>query len=82
MIVETHSDMVLLRARRRIAEGRIGSEDVLVYWIYTELGRGSILKQIRIDESGKLDSWPEGVFIEDYDEIMAIRRAVRSKGSS
>ena len=32
MIVETHSEMVLLRARRWIAEGRLPAENVLVYW--------------------------------------------------
>ena len=80
MVVETHSDMVLLRARRWIAEGRLPAENVLVYWVHTEPGHGSILRQIGIRENGDMDSWPEGVFIEDYEEIMAIRRAARSGG--
>ena len=79
MIIETHSEMVLLRARRRIAEGRLPAKSVLVYWVQTEPGRGSILRKITINESGQVDNWPDGVFIEDYDEIMAIRRANRSK---
>ena len=81
MIVETHSEMVLLRARRWIAEGRLPAESVLVYWIYTEPGSGSILQKIRIRENGEMDSWPDGVFIEDYQEILAIRRAARTTGS-
>ena len=79
MVVETHSEMVLLRARRWIAEGRLPADSVLVYWIHTEPGRGSILQKIRIRESGEMDSWPDGVFIEDYEEILAIRRAARPK---
>ena len=79
MIIETHSEMVLLRARRRIAEGRLPAKSVLIYWVQTEPGRGSILRKITINESGQVDNWPDGVFIEDYDEIMAIRRANRSK---
>ena len=79
LVVETHSDIVLLRARRWIAEGRLPADNVLVYWVHTEPGRGSILQQIRISNSGDMDSWPEGVFIEDYEEIMAIRRATRSE---
>ena len=79
MIVETHSEMVLLRARRWIAEGRLPSKDVLVYWIDVEPGRGSIVRKIGIDENGDVDDWPGGVFIEDYEEILAIRRANRSK---
>lgn len=80
LVVETHSDMVLLRARRWIAEGRLPAESVLVYWVHTEPDRGSILRRIRIRENGDMDSWPEGVFIEDYEEILAIRRAARSGG--
>ena len=79
MIVETHSEMVLLRARRWIAEGRLPAENVLVYWVHTEPGRGSILQKIKIGESGEMESWPDGVFIEDYEEILAIRRAARPK---
>ena len=77
LVVETHSEMVLLRARRWIAEGRLPAENVRVYWIQAEPGRGSILRKINIDKSGDMDSWPDGVFIEDYEEILAIRRAVR-----
>ena len=79
LVVETHSEMVLLRARRWIAEGRLSAENILVYWVHTDPGRGSILQKIRISESGEMDSWPDGVFIEDYEEILAIRRAARQK---
>ena len=79
MIIETHSEMVLLRARRWIAEGRLPAENVLVYWVHAEPGRGSTLRKVKINESGEMDSWPEGVFIEDYEEILAIRRAARPK---
>ena len=80
MLVETHSEMVLLRARRWIAEGRLPAKNVLVYWVSTEPDRGSILKKIRIDDKGQMDGWPDGVFIEDYEEILAIRRAGRARG--
>ena len=77
IVVETHSEMILLRTRRWIAEGRLPAENVLIYWIQNEPGRGSILRKIKINDSGDLESWPEGVFIEDYEEIIAIRRARR-----
>ena len=80
LIVETHSEMLLLRARRWIAEGRLPAENVLVYWVYTHPERGSILQKIRIDERGAMSGWPAGVFIEDYEEILAIRRAARRDG--
>ena len=79
LIVETHSEMILLRARRWIAEGRLPAGHVLVYWVHTEPGRGSMLEKIRISENGEMETWPDGVFIEDYEEILAIRRAARGK---
>ena len=79
LIVETHSEMILLRARRWIAEGRVPAGHVLVYWVHTEPGRGSLLEKIRIRENGEMETWPDGVFIEDYEEILAIRRAARRK---
>lgn len=76
-VIETHSEMVLLRARRWVAERRMEPDEVVIYWVHTEPGGGSFLRKIRIDEKGQLDRWPDGVFIEDYEEIMAIRRAAR-----
>ena len=79
LIVETHSEMILLRARRWVAEGRLPAGHVLVYWIHTEPGLGSLLKRIGIRKNGEMETWPDGVFIENYEEILAIRRAARSR---
>lgn len=80
MIIETHSEMLLLRARRRIAEGALRAEDVLVYWVHSEPTAGSSVRKIRIRKDGGVNDWPDGVFIEDYEEILAIRRAARKRG--
>ena len=79
LIVETHSEMILLRARRWVAEGRLPAGHVLVYWVHAEPDRGSTLEKIRIRDDGEMETWPDGVFIEGYEEILAIRRAARGK---
>ena len=79
LVVETHSEMILLRTRRWVAEGRLPAGHVLVYWVHTEPGHGSLLEKIRIRENGEMETWPNGVFIEDYEEILSIRRAARGK---
>ena len=79
MVIETHSEMLLLRARRWVAEARLAADAVLVYWVHAEPGRGSTLRKITINERGALDDWPTGVFIEDYEEVLAIRRAARRR---
>ena len=80
LVVETHSEMVLLRARRWVAEGRLPAGHVLVYWIHAEPEHGSVAKKISIRENGEMETWPDGVFIEDYEEILSIRRAARKRG--
>lgn len=77
VIIETHSEMILLRIRRLIVEGKLPSDHVIVYWIYNKSGYGSKLQQIKITDEGAMSSWPEGVFYEDYEEILATRRAAR-----
>ena len=79
LIVETHSEMVLLRARRWVAEGRLPAGHVLVYWIHAEPGRGTLLEKIGIRENGAMETWPDGAFVEGYEEVLAIRRAARRK---
>ena len=69
--------MILLRIRRLIVEGKLPSDHVIVYWIYNKSGYGSKLQQIKITDEGAMSSWPEGVFYEDYEEILATRRAAR-----
>lgn len=79
LVVETHSPMLLLRTRRWIAEGRLSADKVIIYWIQVDPHHGSIPKRITVGENGDLDGWPHGVFIEDYEEVIAIRRAVRRR---
>lgn len=78
-IVETHSEGLLLRVRRRIAEGAIRPDLVALYYVDDAPG-GSELRRIPILETGEVDYWPPGVFLESYEEVKALRRAQRLKG--
>ncbi len=75
-IVETNSEGILLRIQRRIAEGVISPSMVRIYFV-EPTGLGSVLREIKLDEKGEMDWWPDGVFEEDFDEVSAIRRAQR-----
>ena len=77
LIVETHSENILLRIRRRIAEG--ADPDLLaVYWVEDHPDGQSTVRRIHIDQGGNLDWWREGVFSEGYEEVRAISRAART----
>ena len=60
--------------------GAAAGRNVLVYWIHAEPGSESVPRKIAINERGEMDSWPDGVFFEDYEEILAIGRAARTRG--
>jgi len=80
IIIETHSEHILLRLRRRIAEEKITNKDVAIY--YFELAEhGTEITNISVDEYGTLESLPKGFFEEDiidtYELLMA---AARRKG--
>jgi hypothetical protein len=81
VIVETHSENLLLRVRRRIAEGVIAPEQVALYWIDDIEGAHSVARPVRIDATGDVDFWPDGVFSEGYEEVKALRRAARGRES-
>lgn len=70
LIVETHSEHLMLRVQRRIREGALSPEDIAVLYVDQDpSGRADVLR-IRLSEDGEfLDEWPEGFFEERLDEI-------------
>lgn len=81
MIVETHSEALILRLRRRISEGSLSPNQVALYFV-EETGSGSGLRRIPISADGDVVWWPEGVFSETFEEVKAIRRAQRERMES
>ncbi len=77
VIVETHSENLLLRVRRRIAEGA-NPGLIALYWVEDRSDGSSSAKRISILENGEVDYWPEGVFSETYHEVRALSRAARA----
>ncbi|MCP4350860.1 MAG: AAA family ATPase [Desulfobacterales bacterium] len=80
-IIETHSENFILRIRRRIAEGKLDPEKVIIYWINDEPGSVRNAEPIHIKADGEVDFWPTKVFAEDFEEVRAIRKAQKGYGS-
>jgi len=80
ILVETHSESLVLRLRRRVAEG-LDSNQVSLFYV-EDTGEGSRLRQIHLNRDGEVDWWPEGVFSESFLEVKAIRRAQRKKNET
>ena len=76
VLVETHSEPILLRVQRRIAEGILPYHLVALYFVEVT-AKGSQLRPIGLHSNGEVDWWPAGVFEEDFHEVAAMRRAQR-----
>lgn len=83
VIVETHSEALITRARRRIAEGTSSTQSVALQFIDQVETGGSQSRLISLEEDGDLDFWPEG-FMDDGADLRRIMQlqALRIRGSN
>jgi predicted ATPase len=80
IIVETHSDHLVSRLRRRIAEDETGRVQSLVGLLSTEGGEhGATYRPIETNELGGIEEWPKGFFDQAATESQAILRAGLAK---
>jgi hypothetical protein len=71
LFVETHSEHMILRIRRRIAEGALSSDQVQVLFV-KKGSSGSSVEQMVVDQRGQIANWPKGFFEEAYQENVGI----------
>ena len=76
IIVESHSEHLLRRLQRRIAENQagMGPEDVALY--FCEMAGGhSRLVPLDVDLCGNITNWPKDFFGDEFGEMAAMTRA-------
>jgi predicted ATPase len=83
VIVETHSEHLLLRIRRRVAEGALKPEQVAILFVEKD-GPECKVRELQMNGKGHLADWPKGFFDEAYQEAMAIASTsfTKKKGDS
>ena len=74
LVVESHSEHLLRRLQRRIAEGTIKETDVAVYFCYSGT-RGSDMDRLEIDSYGDIINWPPDFFGDELEDV-AVQAAV------
>jgi hypothetical protein len=77
-IIETHSEHIINRIRRRIADDTIKNEDVNIFYFYKENGECKI-RTLTINDFGQIEDWPEGFFEEEYRDMDAQMKAIFKK---
>ena len=75
VLFESHSEHLLRRLQRRIAEGDIGPEDVGLFFCSMEDDGSSGLSQLEVDQFGNIANWPKDFFGDQFGEIAAMSDA-------
>lgn len=70
LIIESHSEHLLQRVQRRIAEGELQPNDVAIYFCKRSKS-GAELEELRIDESGEISNWPDDFFGNEMADLVA-----------
>ncbi|GAB98500.1 hypothetical protein GONAM_02_00220 [Gordonia namibiensis NBRC 108229] len=70
ILVETHSEHLMLRVQRRIREGALDRDLVSVLYVDQDSSGSGTVKPLRLDSNGEfLDEWPDGFFDERLEEL-------------
>lgn len=83
VVVETHSEHMINRARILVAQGKVAAKDVIIQYV-SRNKEGSQITAIPILQNGDFGAeWPKGFFDERYEDTMLLldikRRLTRKK---
>jgi len=74
IIVESHSEHLLRRFQRRVAEDKITKEDLKLFFFKTARGQAK-QEELTLDDYGNISNWPANFFGDEMAEISATRKA-------
>lgn len=74
ILVETHSEHLVLRVLRRIREGDLAPDDVSILYVDLLADGAAHVRRLDVDADGELiDGWPGGFFDERLEEVLGQR---------
>ena len=75
ILFESHSEHLLRRLQRRIAEEEIPEDDIGLYFCSTDDSGASNIEHLEVDEFGNIANWPKDFFGDQFGEIAAMSEA-------
>ena len=81
LIVESHSEHLLQRVQRRIAEGVVDPDGVAIYFCRRSKS-GAELEELTIDAFGEISNWPDGFFGNEMADLVARVSAASERKSN
>ena len=74
IVLESHSEHLMRRLQRRVAEDDVSSEDVRLYSVSSQRGRAHA-SDVCLNEWGEIENWPDNFFGDEMGEIAALTKA-------
>ena len=74
IVVESHSEHLLRRLQRRVAEGAASSDDVKLYFVSLAEG-AACASDLLLNEWGEIENWPQSFFGDEMGEVSAIAKS-------
>ena len=74
IVVESHSEHLMRRLQRRVAENSASAKDVKLYFVSFKRGKASV-SDLLLNEWGEIENWPDKFFGDEMGEIAAISKA-------
>lgn len=78
ILMESHSEPLLRRLQRRVAEEKITPREIGLHFCKAS-GSNSTLTPLNIDPFGVIQNWPKDFFGDEFGEIVATQRAEMSR---
>ena len=69
LIIESHSEHLLRRLQRRIAEGSVDQSDVALYVCSQTSAGNSSIERLEVDRHGDILNWPHDFFGDELEDV-------------
>ena len=78
ILVESHSEHLLNRLQRRVAEEKIAADQTALYFC-RHIDGASKIDKLDMDEFGNITNWPESFFGDEMGDLFAMTEAQRER---
>ena len=82
ILFESHSEHLLRRLQRRIAEGVVSKEEIGLFFCSTGEDSVSQISHLELDQFGNIANWPKDFFGDQFGEIAAMSDAALARQES
>lgn len=78
IVLESHSEHLLRRLQRRIAEEKLDAEDAALYFCRNPAGESSA-ERLRLNLFGYVENWPDGFWGDEMEEVASMAAAAQRR---